>query len=178
MIFQETTLKGAFVVEVEKHDDERGFFARSFCAEEFESHGLCPEVVQANLSYSKRAGTLRGLHYQIPPASEPKFIRCIRGAVWDVIVDLRPDSPTYLDHFGVELTSDNRRAIYVPDLFAHGNQSLVDDCELLYLMGEYYTPGCARGLRYDDPELKIDWPVPVSITNAADREWPLLTRNP
>jgi dTDP-4-dehydrorhamnose 3,5-epimerase len=173
MIFHETKLKGAFLVELDKKEDERGFFARSFCAEEFAQHGLCSNMVQANLSYSAKKGTLRGMHYQVPPASEPKFIRCVNGAVWDVIIDLRPDSPTYLEHFGVELSAENRLAIYVPDMFAHGNQALTDDAELLYLMGEFFTPGCARGLRYDDPAFGIEWPLPVSVIIEKDTSWPL-----
>lgn len=177
MIFQETKLKGAFIVDLDRNEDERGFFARAFCAREFEEHELCPRMVQANLSYSETKGTLRGMHYQVAPASEPKFIRCVRGAVWDVIIDLRPDSPTYLEHVGVELSADNRRAIYVPDMFAHGNQSLTDGSELLYLMGEYFTPGCARGLRYDDPAFGIEWPLPVSVILEKDRSWPLFDRS-
>lgn len=174
MIFQETKLKGAFIVEFEKREDPRGFFARAFCADEFKQHGLCPDVMQANIAYNYQKGTLRGMHYQAPPVSEPKFIRCIRGAVWDVIVDLRPDSPTYLEHLGVELSMENRRALYVPDMFAHGNQTLEDDSELLYLMGQLYTPGAARGLRYDDPALGIEWPLPVSVISDQDTQWPLL----
>ena len=176
MIFQETKLKGAFIVELDKHEDERGFFARAFCAREFEEHGLCSQMVQANLSYSGRKGTLRGMHYQISPASEPKLIRCIRGAVWDVIIDMRPDSPTYLEHVGVELSAGNRRAIYVPDMFAHGNQAITDGAEMLYLMGEYFTPGCARGLRYDDPVFGIEWPLPVTVILEKDKTWPLFER--
>lgn len=174
MIFQETKLKGAFIVEFEKREDPRGFFARAFCAEEFREHGLCPDVMQANIAYNYTKGTLRGMHFQLPPVSEPKFIRCIRGAVWDVIVDLRPDSPTYLEHVGVELSMENRRAIYVPDNFAHGNQTLEDDTELLYFMGQFYTPGAARGLRHDDPALGIEWPLPVSVISDQDARWPLL----
>ncbi|MEO5714569.1 MAG: dTDP-4-dehydrorhamnose 3,5-epimerase [Luteolibacter sp.] len=174
MIFHETKLKGAFIVELDRKEDERGFFARAFCAQEFEEHGICPRVVQANISYNHKKGTLRGMHYQLPPASEPKFIRCISGAVWDVIIDMRPDSPTYLEHLGVELSVENRRAIYVPDMFAHGNQALTDGAELLYLMGEYYTPGCATGLRYDDPAFGIEWPLPVTVINDNDRAWPLM----
>ncbi len=174
MIFQETKLKGAFIVEFEKREDPRGFFARAFCADEFKQHGLCPDVMQANIAYNYTKGTLRGMHYQAPPVSEPKFIRCIRGAVWDVIVDLRPDSPTYLGHLGVELSMENRRALYVPDMFAHGNQTLEDDTELLYLMGQFYTPGAARGLRYDDPALGIEWPLPVGVISDQDTRWPLL----
>ena len=174
MIFHETKLKGAFIVEFEKREDPRGFFARAFCADEFRAHGLCPEVMQANIAYNYKKGTLRGMHYQLPPVSEPKFIRCIRGAVWDVIVDLRPDSPTYLQHVGVELSMENRRALYVPDMFAHGNQTLEDDTELLYLMGQLYTPGAAAGLRPDDPALGIEWPLPVTVISEADTKWPLL----
>jgi len=174
MIFQETKLKGAFIVEFEKREDPRGFFARAFCADEFKQHGLCPDVMQANIAYNYTKGTLRGMHYQAPPVSEPKFIRCIRGAVWDVIVDLRPDSPTYLEHIGVELSMENRRALYVPDMFAHGNQTLEDDTELLYFMGQSYTPGAARGLRYDDPALGIDWPLPVGVISEQDTQWHLL----
>jgi dTDP-4-dehydrorhamnose 3,5-epimerase len=174
MIFQETKLAGAFIVELDKKEDERGFFSRGFCAREFAEQGLSPQVVQANISFSHTKGTIRGMHYQVAPATEPKFIRCIRGAIWDVIIDLRPDSPTYLDHIGVELSADNRRAIYVPDMFAHGNQALTDGAELLYLVGEYYTPGYERGVRYDDPAIGIEWPVPVTIVSAKDAAWPLL----
>src|SRR5687767_3585759 len=124
MIFHETKLKGAFIVDLDRKEDHRGFFARAFCAKEFEAQGIGPRVVQANMSFSTRKGTLRGMHYQVPPASEPKFIRCIRGAIWDVIIDMRPESPTYLQHIGIELSADNRRALYVPDMFAHGNQAL------------------------------------------------------
>lgn len=174
MIFHETKLKGAFLVDLDRKEDRRGFFARAFCAREFEKHGLRAQVVQANMSYNHKKGTLRGMHYQVPPASEPKFIRCIHGAIWDVIVDMRPDSPTYLEHVGVELTADNRRAIYVPDMFAHGNQALTNGAELLYLVGEFYTPGCERGMRYDDPAIGIEWPIPVTTISDKDRSWPLL----
>jgi len=174
MIFQETKLEGAFIVELDKHEDDRGFFARAFCANEFEDHGLRPQVVQANMSLSHRKATVRGMHYQLPPASEPKFIRCIRGAIWDVVIDMRPESPTYLEHIGVELSADNRKAIYVPDMFAHGNQALTDNAELFYLVGEFYTPGCERGVRYDDPRIGIEWPLPVSVISEKDRNWPLL----
>jgi dTDP-4-dehydrorhamnose 3,5-epimerase len=172
--FHETKLPGAFIVELDRKEDARGFFARAFCAHEFAAHRLNPRVVQANLSYSEHLGTVRGLHYQRPPAAEPKLVRCVRGSVWDVIVDLRPGSPSYLQHLGVELSAGNRCAIYVPDGFAHGNQSLTDGAELLYLMGEYYTPGCQRGIRYDDPALAIQWPLPVSVISEQDQNWPLL----
>lgn len=178
MFFVETKLMGAFIVELDKKDDDRGFFARAYCAREFEQHGLRPQVVQANMSYNHKRGTVRGMHYQVPPASEPKFIRCIRGAIWDVIIDMRPGSPTYLQHIGVELSADNRRAIYVPDMFAHGNQALTDGAELLYLVGEFYTPGCERGVRYDDPEISIEWPIPVTVISDKDASWPLLETNP
>ena len=174
MIFHETKLKGAFIVDLDKKDDDRGFFARAFCSREFEEHGLRPQVVQANMSYNHKKGAVRGMHYQVSPASEPKFIRCISGAIWDVIIDMRPDSPTYLQHIGVELSAENRRAIYVPDMFAHGNQALTDGAELLYLVGEFYTPGCERGVRFDDPVIGIEWPLPVTVISEKDQSWPLL----
>lgn len=175
MIFHETKLNGAFIVDLDMKDDDRGFFARAFCAQEFEVLGLRPQVMQANLSYNHSMGTLRGMHYQVSPASEPKFIRCIRGAIWDVIIDMRPESPTYLEHLGVELSAENRRAIYVPDMFAHGNQALTDGAELLYLVGEFYTPGCERGVRYDDPSIGIEWPLPVSVISEKDASWQQIT---
>jgi dTDP-4-dehydrorhamnose 3,5-epimerase len=174
MIFHKTKLEGAYIVDLDKKEDMRGFFARAFCAREFEEHGLSPRVAQANMSYNHLKGTVRGMHYQVPPASEPKFIRCISGAIWDVIVDMRPDSPTFMQHIGVELSAENRRAIYVPDMFAHGNQALTDGAELLYLVGEFYTPGCERGLRYDDPALGIEWPLPVTVVSDKDMSWPLI----
>lgn len=175
MIFHETKLNGAFIVELDMKDDDRGFFARAFCSQEFEALGLHPQVMQANLSYNHAKGTVRGMHYQVSPASEPKFIRCIRGAIWDVIIDMRPESPTYLEHIGVELSAENRRAIYVPDMFAHGNQALTDGAELLYLVGEFYTPGCERGVRYDDPSIGIEWPLPVSVISEKDASWQQIT---
>lgn len=174
MIFHETKLKGAFIIDLDKHEDDRGYFARAFCAGEFEEHGLCANMVQANISMSRLKGTLREMHYQLSPAREPKFIRCINGAIWDVTIDMRPDSPTYLEHISVELSAENRRAIYLPDMFAHGNQALTDNVELLYLVGEFYTPGCERGVRYDDPAIGIEWPLPVSVISDKDRDWPLL----
>ena len=177
MIFHETKLKGAFIVELDKMDDDRGFFARAFCSQKFEQHGLRPQVVQANMSYNHKKGTVRGMHYQVYPASEPKFIRCISGSIWDVIIDMRPDSPTYLQNIGVELSAENRRAIYVPDMFAHGNQALTDGAELLYLVGEFYTPGCERGVRYDDPAIEIEWPLAVTVISDKDASWPLLRVN-
>lgn len=174
MIFHETKLAGAYIVELDRKADSRGFFARSFCAEEMRMHGIHFDAVQANISHNDKKGTLRGMHYQGPPVSETKFIRCIRGAVWDVIIDMRPDSPTYLQHLGVELSAENGTAIYVPDMFAHGNQALTDGAELLYLMGGFYTPGYERGVRYDDPAIGIEWPLPVTAIHEKDLQWPLL----
>ena len=174
MQFYATNLKGAYVVELESRADHRGFFARTFCQREFEAHGLNPSVAQCNLSFNSRKGTLRGLHYQHPPATEVKLIRCIRGSVYDVIVDIRPDSATYLQHFGIELSADNRKALYVPELFAHGYQTLQDDSEALYQVSEFYVAGMEGGLRYDDPLLSIDWPLPAVEVSEKDRSWPLL----
>lgn len=171
MIFHETKLAGAFIVELDRKEDHRGFFARSFCHDEFSRHGIEFTPVQANISHSNAKGTLRGMHYQGPPVSETKFIRCIRGAVWDVIIDMRPDSPTYLEHIGIELSAENGRAIFVPDLFAHGNQALTDDAELLYMMGGPYTPGYERGVRFDDPVVGIEWPLPVTVIDNKDQAW-------
>jgi len=176
--FEETPLAGAFVIELEPHADDRGFFARAYCAREFEEHGLEPRVVQANLSYNRSKGTLRGMHYQAPPAGEAKLVRCIRGAIHDVIVDLRPDSPTYLQHVGVDLTAENRRALFVPALFAHGFQTLEDEVEVFYQVSEFYTPGAERGLRHDDPALGISWPLEVSEISDKDRSWDLLETDP
>ena len=171
MQFRKSPIKGAWVIDIEPLSDERGFFARSFCAREFEKHGLSPSLVQCNLSYNRRKGTLRGLHCQIPPAAEPKLVRCTAGAIYDVIVDLRPDSPGYLRHFGVELTAENRRALYVPELCAHGFQTLTDDTEVTYQMGAFYQPEFQRGFRYDDPAFSIQWPLPVSVISEKDLSW-------
>lgn len=173
MKFTPTKLRGAFIIDIETREDPRGGFARTFCQKEFEAHGLKPTVAQCNLSYNHRAGTLRGMHYQVAPACETKLIRCTRGAIWDVIIDMRPDSPTYRQHIGVELTADNHRALYVPEMFAHGYQALTDGAEVVYQVGEFYTPGYERGLRYDDPAFAIDWPMPVSVISDKDAAWPL-----
>src|SRR5687768_15740784 len=158
MIFTETALPGAFIVDLEPRGDDRGFFARTFCRQEFEARGLKPLVAQANLSFNYRKGTVRGLHFQFPPAAETKLIRCTRGAILDVIVDLRPESPTYLRHVAVALTAENRRALYVPERCAHGYQVLDDNTETMYQVGEVYTPSAESGLRYSDPALAIAWP--------------------
>lgn len=177
MIFTETNLPGAFVVDLDLHEDDRGFFARSFCREEFVAAGLRPTIEQMNVSYTRRAGTLRGMHYQVAPALESKLIRCTAGAILDVIVDMRTDSSTYLQHFAVELTPANHRAIYVPPLFAHGHQTLVDDSEITYAVSEAYTVGAERGLRYDDPALGLSWPLPVSVISQKDAAWPLFAEH-
>lgn len=174
MIFTSTKLPGAFIIDLEEKSDARGFFARTFCADEFTDHGLKPTVAQCNLSFNHKKGTLRGMHYQILPAAETKLIRCTQGAIYDVIVDMRPESPTYLSHIGVELTAENRRALYVPEMFAHGYQALTDSAEVVYQVGEFYTPGYERGLRYDDPILGISWPLNATEMSDKDRNWPLL----
>ncbi len=175
MIFHETKLAGAYIAELERKEDARGFFARVFCAEELRRCGIVFNAVQANIAHNHAKGTLRGMHFQGHPVSEPKFIRCIRGAVWDVIIDMRPGSPTYLQHLAVELSAGNGKAIYVPDQFAHGNQALTDNVELLYLMGGKYTPGFERGVRFDDPAVGIQWPLPVTVMTETDRNWPLVS---
>ena len=175
MRFIETPLKGAVVIELEEKPDPRGFFARSFCAREMAEHRLRHEVAQCNLSFNHKAGTLRGMHYQVSPATEAKLVRCTRGAIHDVIVDLRPGSPTYLKHFGVELSAENRRALYVPEMFAHGYQALTDGAEVTYQVSQEYTPGCERGLRHDDPALGIRWPMAVTVISEKDAAWPLLS---
>jgi dTDP-4-dehydrorhamnose 3,5-epimerase len=174
MKFTETKLKGAFIVDLEPRGDERGFFARSFCQKEFEAHGLKPLIAQANISFNYRKGTVRGLHFQFPPAAETKFVRCSRGAIVDVIVDLRPESPTYLQHVAVELTAENRRGLYVPERFAHGYQVLEANTETTYQVGEFYTPAAESGLRYSDPRLAIQWPLPATDMSDKDQRWPLL----
>ncbi|GAA5436594.1 dTDP-4-dehydrorhamnose 3,5-epimerase [Deinococcus aquaticus] len=174
MNLTETALSGAFIIDLTVMTDERGGFARTFDRDTFAAHGLNPGAVQANLSFNHRAGTLRGLHYQLPPAAETKLVRCTRGAILDVIVDLRPQSPTYLQHVAVELTADNRRALFVPEQFAHGYQALTDGAEVTYQVSAAYTPGSERGLRHDDPALGITWPLPVTVISSKDAAWPLL----
>lgn len=176
MRFTATPLKGAFLIELEEKRDPRGFFARSFCAREMSEHGLRPEVVQCNVSFNHTAGTLRGMHYQVAPATETKLVRCTRGAIFDVIVDLRPGSATYMQHFGVELSDENRRMLYVPEMFAHGYQALSGGAEVMYQVSQAYTPGCERGLRHDDAALRIRWPLPVSVISEKDESWPLLSK--
>jgi dTDP-4-dehydrorhamnose 3,5-epimerase len=169
-----TKLAGACIIEPEPHKDSRGLFARTFCAREFREHGLVESFVQCNTSWNALTGTLRGLHYQLPPSSEVKLVRCTAGALWDVVVDLRPNSPTYLQHVGVELTANNRRALYIPEMFAHGFQTLEDGTEVFYQMSEFYSPKSARGLRFDDPKLAINWPLPATSISDQDQNWTLL----
>lgn len=173
MIFTETKLKGAYIIELERREDSRGFFARGFCQNEFRAHGLKPTVAQGNIASNINAGTLRGMHFQYPPAAESKLVRCTRGAIYDIIVDLRPESSTYLQHIGVELNEDNQRALYVPERFAHGYQTLTDKTDTSYLVGEFYTPDAEGGLLYDDPSLKLNWPLPVSVISEKDQKFPL-----
>jgi dTDP-4-dehydrorhamnose 3,5-epimerase len=160
MRFIETQLPGAWVIELEEIEDERGWFARTFDAEEFRARGLNPDVVQCNASFNHREGTLRGMHYQAEPHGESKLVRCVRGAIFDVAVDLRPDSPTYRDWHGIELSAENSLAFYISAGLAHGFQTLTDDCEVLYHMGNSYVPEAARGVRWDDPAFGIEWPEP------------------
>jgi dTDP-4-dehydrorhamnose 3,5-epimerase len=174
MIFDETDLRGAFVIRIEPHLDERGFFARTFEREAFEERGLAPDVVHTSISWNTTAGTIRGMHFQYPPHAETKLVRCTRGAVLDVIVDLRPESPTYLKTYAVELDEDARRALYIPERFAHGFQVLVDRAEVVYQMSAAYKLEAQGGLRYDDPLLGLDWPLAVTTVASRDREWPLL----
>jgi dTDP-4-dehydrorhamnose 3,5-epimerase len=174
MRYTPTALAGAHVIDLEKIEDERGYFSYLFESAEAARHGLRTEVVQMKLSSNKYKGTLRGMHLQLAPMEEAKLVRCLRGAVWDVIVDLRSDSPTYLQHFGVELSAENHRAIYVPYLFAHGYQTLADDAEVMYQVDRPYSPKHEMGLRYNDPALKINWPLPVTQISPKDQAWPLL----
>lgn len=172
MIFTKTELKGAFVIKPERHADERGFFARTWCADEATAHGINPAVVQCNISFNTRKGTLRGMHYQAPPVQEAKLVRCTGGAILDVIIDLRPDSPTYTRHVAVELTADNRKMLYVPEDFAHGFLTLEDDSEIFYQMSCAYSPGHGRGVRWNDPAFAIDWPDSDPILNERDATYP------
>lgn len=171
MILTETPLAGAYVVDLKPFEDERGFFARTFDAKLLAEHGMNPQVAQANMSYNRAKGTLRGMHMQVEPALETKFVRCVRGAIYDVIVDMRPDSPTHLQHFGVELTADNRRALFVPENFAHGFQTLEDETDVFYEVSQFYTPGTERGYRHDDPAFGIEWPLEVAVISDKDASW-------
>lgn len=176
MIFTETKLKGAFIIDIERCEDTRGFFARGFCQREFQEHGLKPVIAQGNIAHNRQKATIRGMHFQFPPAAETKLVRCTRGAIVDIIVDLRPESPTYLQHIAVELTGDNYRALYVPERFAHGYQTLEDNTDTSYSVGEFYAPGTEGGLLYNDPRLGLDWPLPVSMISDKDKVWKPLSQ--
>jgi dTDP-4-dehydrorhamnose 3,5-epimerase len=166
MIFTETPLAGAYVIDLEKKDDDRGFFARAICANEFRAHGLAENFCQVNDSFSAYKGTLRGMHYQLPPWAETKLVRCVRGTLYDLILDLRPGSATFGQSFGVELSAENRRMIYVPKGFAQGSFTLVDDTEAFYFADQFYAPEHERGVRYNDPKFKLPWPgAPIVISD-------------
>jgi dTDP-4-dehydrorhamnose 3,5-epimerase len=172
VIFDETPLRGAWLVTPVLSEDERGWFGRVRCEEEFADRGLETRFVQTSLSFNRRRGVLRGMHFQAPPREEAKLVRCVRGAIHDVIVDLRPDSSTFLDHFSAHLSGQNRRALYVPKGFAHGFQALEDETEVLYEISEFYSPELARGFRWNDSTFGIQWPVEQPILVARDREYP------
>ena len=171
MIFTETKLKGAYIIDIDRKADSRGFFARVFCQKEFEAHGLKSVIAQANIAFNVKKGTLRGMHFQYPPAAETKLVRCTRGAILDIIIDLRPESPTYLENIAVELSEDNQRALFVPERFGHGYQALRDNTETSYQVGEFYAPGAECGLLFNDPRLGLQWPLPVSVMSDKDKEW-------
>jgi dTDP-4-dehydrorhamnose 3,5-epimerase len=175
MIVTPTAVAGAFLVEIERLADHRGFFARTWCAREMEAHGLVSRLVQCSVSFNKTAGTLRGLHYQAAPHGETKLVRCTRGAIHDVVVDLRPDSPTFLRHLAVTLSAESRAAVYVPEGCAHGFQTLEDDTEVFYQMSAFHAPEHARGVRWDDPAFAIAWPPAERIMSARDASYPDFT---
>jgi len=172
MRFLPTKLQGAFIIDPEKKDDERGFFARTWCQREFDEHGLNPRLAQCNISFNKKKGTLRGMHYQIAPFAEAKLVRCTRGSIYDVIIDLRPESPTWKQHLSVKLIGEDYRMLYVPEGFAHGFQTLEDDTEVFYQMSEFYSAAHARGVRWNDPVFGISWPMTDPIMLARDRNYP------
>ena len=176
MIFTETVLKGAFIIDVEPVNDERGMFARTWCQREFEAQGLKVTWVQNNISLNHKKGTLRGMHYQASPHEEIKLVRCTAGSIYDVIIDLRLESPTFGQHVGVFLSAENRRALYIPQSFAHGFQTLSDDSEVFYHMSAFYESSSARGFRWDDPTVNIRWPEPLTVISDKDRSWPPLER--
>ncbi len=176
MIFSKTILKGAFLIELERREDERGFFARAWCRKEFESLGMALDIVQSNLSYNKKRGTLRGMHYQMTPFAESKLVRCVKGAICDVIIDLNKDSPSFKQWAAFELNEDNYSMLYVPEGFAHGFQTLEDDTVVFYHVSQFYSPRHERGIRWDDPTFEIRWPdVDERIISDKDRQWPDFT---
>lgn len=172
MIFTETELKGAYIIELEARADERGFFARAWCQKEFTQHGLNPNLVQSNISFNYKKGTLRGMHYQVKPDEEAKLVRCTRGSIYDVIIDLRPSSPSFKQWIAVELTSENRKMLYLPEGMAHGFQTLVDNTEVFYQVTQFYSPKSERGVRWNDPVFNIDWPAEDRrVISEKDRNW-------
>jgi dTDP-4-dehydrorhamnose 3,5-epimerase len=172
MNFLETRLKGSFIIEPERMSDERGFFARTWCKREFSAHGLNSRLVQCNVSFNKKRGTVRGMHHQAAPREEAKIVRCTMGAIYDVLIDLRPDSPTFKEWFSVELTAENRKMIYIPEDFSHGFMTLADNSEVFYQMTEFYAPDCARGIRWNDPVFGIIWPENVTMISERDQHYP------
>jgi len=173
VVFKETLLKGAFIIELEKIDDIRGFFSRVWCQEEYKAYGLNPNIAQCNLTFSASKGTLRGLHYQIAPYQEAKSVRCIRGKIYDVIVDLRPKSPTYSQWMGIELSAENRKMLYIPENFANGYLTLADNTEVFYQVSQLYSPGSQGGIRWNDPSINIKWPNSANlIITEKDKNWP------
>lgn len=172
MIFAETKLKGTFIVEPERLEDERGFFARTWCQREFEAYSLNTRWVQCNISFNRKKGTLRGMHYQAAPYKEAKLVRCTMGAIYDVIVDLRPESPTFKQHFAVVLTAQNHRMLHVPEGFAHGFLTLENNTEVFYQMSEFYVPGYSKGIRWNDPAFGIQWPADVQVISERDQNHP------
>jgi dTDP-4-dehydrorhamnose 3,5-epimerase len=176
MIFGVTRLRDAWLIDIEPREDERGFFARTWCRQELAAHGLDTEIAQESLSFNRHRGTIRGLHFQLPPHEEIKIVRCTRGAIFDVIVDLRPRSPSYLCWQGFELSAENRRAIYVPKGFAHGFQTLTDNAEIAYQISAFYAPEAAGGYRHDDTAFAIAWPLPVTVISERDLGWPTFNR--
>lgn len=173
MIFIETKLPGVFLIEPELHRDERGFFARTWCQHEFKARGLNPHLVQCNISFNRKQGTLRGMHYQIAPYAEAKVVRCTRGAIYDVIIDLRPESSTFKQWLALELSAENYRMLYVPEGLAHGFETLVNDTEVLYQMSQFYHPECAQGIRWNDLAFGVEWPLPVDVISEKDGTYPL-----
>ena len=172
MLFIETKLKGAFVIELEKYSDDRGFFSRAWCQKEFKEQGINSRFVQANIGFSKNSGTIRGIHYQIAPFEEAKLVRCIRGAIFDVVLDLRPELPSFKQWFGVELSDENRKMLYVPEGCAHGYQALVDNTEVFYQVSQVYSPESERGIRWNDPEFDIEWPIDEDLViSEKDQNW-------
>jgi dTDP-4-dehydrorhamnose 3,5-epimerase len=170
--FEPLAIAGAYLIEIEAHADDRGFFARTFCADEFAAHGLVDRFAQISVSFNARRGTVRGMHFTVAPSSETKLVRCTAGAIHDVILDLRPGSPTYLEAISIELSAQNRRALYIPSAFAHGFQALADATEVLYMIDQPFAPENARGMRWNDPSIHIEWPEPITVIAQKDLQFP------